>query len=222
MLGWAGRVCRIDGLWQLGGLAGASSGSNDYLVGQGCGWSAWVCSWLGQRVQRARGGLRVALAMPTNPVSKQGPAIPWAGTASRLHATSTPLAPPMQSGPDSPSLPPPILPRPPQVVKGLQTDAPLKRAIKPLGGVGVVKSALQAYGYELPKDIEYTFTNIRKTHNQGACCWGAVIARVLGWMCNLALNLRVWFSTCFGIFKPAAAGFEACCRPVLHSFDSSH
>lgn len=26
---------------------------------------------------------------------------------------------------------------------------------------------LQAYGYELPKDIEYTFTHVRKTHNSG-------------------------------------------------------
>lgn len=54
-----------------------------------------------------------------------------------------------------------------EVVVGLQTDAPLKRAIKPLGGVGVVKSALKAYGRDLPADVEHVFTSIRKTHNQG-------------------------------------------------------
>lgn len=26
---------------------------------------------------------------------------------------------------------------------------------------------LQAYGYELPKDIEYVYTHVRKTHNSG-------------------------------------------------------
>lgn len=26
---------------------------------------------------------------------------------------------------------------------------------------------VQAYGYELPKDIEYIYTNVRKTHNTG-------------------------------------------------------
>jgi hypothetical protein len=26
---------------------------------------------------------------------------------------------------------------------------------------------LQAYGYEMPKDIEYIYTNVRKTHNSG-------------------------------------------------------
>jgi formate C-acetyltransferase len=27
--------------------------------------------------------------------------------------------------------------------------------------------SLQSYGYELPKDIEYTYNNVRKTHNTG-------------------------------------------------------
>eukprot|EP00882_Tetradesmus_deserticola_P025913 GHRQ01028500.1.p4 GENE.GHRQ01028500.1~~GHRQ01028500.1.p4 ORF type:complete len:133 (-),score=62.29 GHRQ01028500.1:51-449(-) len=54
-----------------------------------------------------------------------------------------------------------------EVIVGLQTDEPLKRAIKPLGGINMVKAALQAYGYELPKDIEHIYTNVRKTHNSG-------------------------------------------------------
>lgn len=54
-----------------------------------------------------------------------------------------------------------------EVVVGLQTDEPLKRAIKPLGGINMVRAALEAYGYELPKDIQYVYTNVRKTHNSG-------------------------------------------------------
>lgn len=34
-------------------------------------------------------------------------------------------------------------PHPQQVIVGMQTDEPLKRAIKPLGGVNVVKAALE-------------------------------------------------------------------------------
>lgn len=52
-------------------------------------------------------------------------------------------------------------------VVGLQTDAPLKRSIQPFGGIRMVVDACEAYGYKLPEEIVRTFTEIRKTHNQG-------------------------------------------------------
>ncbi|HZJ83816.1 MAG TPA: formate C-acetyltransferase [Clostridia bacterium] len=54
-----------------------------------------------------------------------------------------------------------------ETVVGLQTDAPLKRAIMPFGGIRVVQKACDAYGYELDPTIEKIFTKYRKTHNQG-------------------------------------------------------
>ena len=54
-----------------------------------------------------------------------------------------------------------------ETIVGLQTDAPLKRAIFPKGGIGTVESSLQAYGYEIDPDTKKIFTEYRKTHNQG-------------------------------------------------------
>ncbi|KXZ55137.1 hypothetical protein GPECTOR_3g288 [Gonium pectorale] len=52
-------------------------------------------------------------------------------------------------------------------VVGLQTDAPLKRAIKPLGGINMVKAALESYGYTPDPEVERLYTSVRKTHNSG-------------------------------------------------------
>lgn len=52
-------------------------------------------------------------------------------------------------------------------IVGLQTDKPLKRAIMPFGGIRVVKSSLEAYGYKLSPKTEEIFTKYRKSHNDG-------------------------------------------------------
>jgi len=53
-----------------------------------------------------------------------------------------------------------------EVIVGLQTEAPLKRAIMPNGGFRMVASALKAYGYKVDPFVQETFTKYRKTHNE--------------------------------------------------------
>jgi len=54
-----------------------------------------------------------------------------------------------------------------ETIVGVQTDAPLKRAIFPKGGLRTVKGALAAYGYEMDPVTEEIFSKYRKTHNDG-------------------------------------------------------
>lgn len=54
-----------------------------------------------------------------------------------------------------------------ELVVGLQTDEPLKRALIPFGGIKMAKKALEQYGYEIDEEVENIFENYRKTHNQG-------------------------------------------------------
>ncbi|MBQ6801219.1 MAG: formate C-acetyltransferase [Bacteroidaceae bacterium] len=54
-----------------------------------------------------------------------------------------------------------------EVIVGLQTDAPLKRAIFPKGGIRMVENALKVYGYQLDPVTKEIFTKYRKTHNEG-------------------------------------------------------
>jgi formate C-acetyltransferase len=54
-----------------------------------------------------------------------------------------------------------------EIIVGLQTDAPLKRAIMPNGGFRMVANALKVYGYEPEPQVVEAFTKYRKTHNDG-------------------------------------------------------
>ncbi|WP_299686367.1 formate C-acetyltransferase [uncultured Vibrio sp.] len=51
-------------------------------------------------------------------------------------------------------------------IVGLQTEKPLKRGIIANGGIRMVKTSCEVYGRELNPEIEKTFSEYRKTHNQ--------------------------------------------------------
>lgn len=53
-----------------------------------------------------------------------------------------------------------------ETIVGLQTDAPLKRAIMPFGGIRMVRTSLGAYGRTMDPVVDNVF-KYRKTHNDG-------------------------------------------------------
>ena len=52
-------------------------------------------------------------------------------------------------------------------IVGLQTDAPLKRAIMPNGGIRIVEKSAESYGLKIDLETDYIYHNLRKTHNDG-------------------------------------------------------
>ena len=52
------------------------------------------------------------------------------------------------------------------VIVGLQTDVPLKRAMMPNGGWRMVETAIKEAGKEVDEDVKKIFTKYRKTHNE--------------------------------------------------------
>lgn len=53
------------------------------------------------------------------------------------------------------------------VIVGLQTDVPLKRAMMPFGGWRMVEAAIKEAGKDVNENVKEIFTRYRKTHNQG-------------------------------------------------------
>ncbi|WP_025819689.1 formate C-acetyltransferase [Shewanella marina] len=54
-----------------------------------------------------------------------------------------------------------------ETIVGLQTDAPLKRALIPNGGIRMIEGSCKAYNRTLDPQIDYIYSELRKTHNQG-------------------------------------------------------
>src|ERR1700722_8363135 len=54
-----------------------------------------------------------------------------------------------------------------EIIVGLQTDQPFKRAISPYGGLRMVEAGLKAAGFKPDPAVHETFTKYRKSHNDG-------------------------------------------------------
>ena len=54
-----------------------------------------------------------------------------------------------------------------EVIVGLQTDRPFRRAIFPAGGLRMVEAGLKAAGFDADPAVHTAFTQYRKTHNDG-------------------------------------------------------
>src|SRR6476661_2742872 len=54
-----------------------------------------------------------------------------------------------------------------EVIVGLQTEQPFKRAIFPFGGLRMVETGLKAAGFEPDAKVHEAFTKYRKSHNDG-------------------------------------------------------
>src|SRR5208282_2599180 len=54
-----------------------------------------------------------------------------------------------------------------EVIVGLRTDEPFKRAIFPWGGLRMVEAGLKAAGFPADPQVHEAFTKYRKTHNDG-------------------------------------------------------
>ena len=54
-----------------------------------------------------------------------------------------------------------------EIIVGLQTDQPFKRAIFPYGGLRMVEAGLKAAGFEPDSRVHEAFTKYRKSHNDG-------------------------------------------------------
>jgi len=54
-----------------------------------------------------------------------------------------------------------------EIIVGLQTDQPFKRAIFPWGGLRMVEAGLKAAGFQADPQVHEAFSKYRKTHNDG-------------------------------------------------------
>jgi formate C-acetyltransferase len=136
-------------------------------------------AWSGFDGQAWRDGIDVAEFIRANVNPYAGDAGFLEGATDRTHALWSRITPLLdrerekcvldvsQHPSDICAHPPGYIDRDLELIVGLQTDAPLKRAIFPDGGIKMVDAALEAFGYTPDPEVTRTFTDHRKTHNQG-------------------------------------------------------
>ncbi|MCL2559611.1 MAG: formate C-acetyltransferase [Turicibacter sp.] len=54
-----------------------------------------------------------------------------------------------------------------EMIVGFQTDKPFKRSLMVFGGIKMAETAGKSFGFEVDPEVSKTFTDYRKTHNQG-------------------------------------------------------
>ena len=57
-------------------------------------------------------------------------------------------------------------------IVGLQTDAPLKRAIMPNGGIRIVEKSCESYGYKVDEQISHILPPVFAVLYQKSCSYG--------------------------------------------------
>lgn len=136
-------------------------------------------AWAGFDGQAWRDGIDVAEFIRANVEPYAGDAGFLEGASERTHALWNRITPLLererekgvldvsQHPSDICAHPPGYVDRDLELIVGLQTDAPLKRAIMPRGGWRVVAASLEAYGYAPDPELETIFTEYAKTHNDG-------------------------------------------------------
>jgi formate C-acetyltransferase len=65
------------------------------------------------------------------------------------------------------AFPPGYIERDLELIVGLQTDEPLKRAVNPFGGIRMADNACRQYGEQLDPKVKEFFMKYRVTHNDG-------------------------------------------------------
>jgi formate C-acetyltransferase len=169
-----------EGLAPGQGSSTADKGREGTAAGRADAWDAQVSEWSGYVTGRWQHAIDVRDFVQRNTAPYLGDETFLAGPTERTKAIWAKLQPLFREeikkgvldvDPKTPSSltshGPGYIDRANELIVGLQTDAPFRRAIMPYGGLRMVESGLKAAGFEPDPIVHEIFSKYRKTHNDG-------------------------------------------------------